>query len=166
MIEDDFATQTRLVSIFRRKGYDVRGASSLFDGFEMFKEKRPDCILLDLHFPDGHGLEDFYTRILRYQEKYSEYPVPLIILTASDAQEDIGQLIRSGIYAIHSKNDPIDMVEASIQNEINAYKKQNLRLIQGTKNQDLNETEDEVNEAFQAQRQLFEVFDLSNRRKK
>ena len=128
IIEDDPSTLTRLVNVFNRKGFNVKGVKSILAGLQLFKESRPDCVLLDLHLEDGHGLEDFYTRVLRFQEKLSEFPVPIIILTASDAGEDINELFRSGIYTIHSKNDPLDLVEESIRNEINNYKKNNLKV--------------------------------------
>ena len=128
IIEDDPSTLTRLVNVFKRKGFNVKGVKSILTGLQLFKENRPDCVLLDLHLEDGHGLEDFYTRVLRFQEKLSEFPVPIIILTASDAGEDINEIFRSGIYTIHSKNDPLDLVEESIRNEINNYKKNYLKV--------------------------------------
>ncbi len=131
VIEDDVSTLTRLVSIFSRKGFVVRGAKNLAEASELFAQDRPDCILMDLHFPDGHGVEDFYTDALLLQEKKGEAPCPVIILTASDAEEDIQELLDCGLYTVHSKSDPIDSVEASIRQEIISQKRGQLRVYHG-----------------------------------
>ena len=131
VIEDDPSTLTRYLSVFKRKGFFVRGTKSLHEAYRLFVEERPDCILMDLHFPDGHALEDFYTNTLLFQEKRGETPCPIVVITASDAEEDLKELMDAGVFAIHSKGDPIDIVEDSIHAEIEKRKKRNLRLLQG-----------------------------------
>ena len=132
IIEDDASTLTRYLSVFKRKGFFVRGTNNLQEAYKLFIEERPDCILMDLHFPDGHGLEDFYTNALMFQEKHGENPCPLVVITASDAEEDLKELMDAGLYTVHSKGDPIDLVEDTIRSEIDSKKKSNLRLIQGS----------------------------------
>ena len=131
IIEDDTSTLTRFLSVFRRKGFSARGAKSLREGYRLFVQERPDCILMDLHFPDGHGLEDFYTSTLFFQEKRGEKACPVVIATGSDAEEDLKELVDAGLYAIHHKGDPIDLIEDSIRREIEKAKKTDLRLLKG-----------------------------------
>ena len=131
IVEDDISTLTRFLSVFKRKGFAVRGTKNLHEAYRLFVEERPDCILMDLHFPDGHGLEDFYTNALLFQEKRGENPCPLVVITASDAEEDLKELMDAGLYTIHSKGDPIDVVEETIRSEINSKRKGDLRLVQG-----------------------------------
>lgn len=131
IIEDDAATRVRLVSIFKRKGFRILEAKTLKEANAIFKQERPDCILMDLHFPDGHSIEDFYTNMFHVQEKRGENPCPVVILTASDAEEDLRELLACGIYTVHSKSDPIDAVEESIRIEITETKRNSLTLIKG-----------------------------------
>ena len=131
IIEDDDSTRTRYASTFYRKGFQVREAKRLEDAYKLFAAKRPDCILMDLHLPDGYSLEEFYTSILNFQEKLGESPCPIVILTASDAKEDIEILLANGIFTMHSKRDPIDSIEDTIYNEIVTQRKNKFHLIHG-----------------------------------
>ena len=139
IIEDDASTRVRLVNIFKRKGFYVRQASNLDQAYQLFYNKRPDAILMDLHFPEGHSIEDFYTNILTLQEKKGETPCPITVLTGSDAEEDLKELLACGIYMIHSKNDPIDNVEITIRKQISEQKRAKLQVLVGRgKKQKLN----------------------------
>ena len=131
IVEDDSSTLTRLVSVFSRKGFRVRGAPNIAQANKLFAEERPNCIIMDLHFPDGHGIEDFYSNALALQEKNGESPCPVVILTASDAEEDIQELLDCGLYTIHSKGDPIDSVETSVRQEIVSQKRGKLKVYHG-----------------------------------
>ncbi len=133
ILEDDLSTRSRLVNIFKRKSYLVLSASNLQDAYRLFQARQPDCILMDLHFPEGHSIDNFYADMLILQERKGACPCPVVVLTASDAQEDIQELLACGIYTVHSKHDPIDLVEDSIRREILASRRASLRLIQGGK---------------------------------
>ena len=135
IIEDDDSTRVRLSHIFQRKGFHVREAKSLSQAYQLFSEKRPDTILMDLHFPEGHSLENFYTNVLTLQEKYSEAPCPVVVLTGSDAEEDLKALLACGIYTIHSKSDPIDSVEATIRKLISEQRRAKLQVLTGKNDQ-------------------------------
>ena len=138
IVEDDASTRIRLLSIFSRKGFRVRGAKNLHEANMIVFQERPDCILMDLHFPDGHALEDFYMKLLPIQEKNDEIPCPVVILTASNAEEDLRELLASGIYAVHSKYDPIDAVDESIRLEISNSKRSLFQVIEGGGNNKAN----------------------------
>ena len=129
IIEDDSSTLARYINVFRNKGYQVRGVSSLQEAYKSFVAKRPDCILSDLHFPDSNCIEDFYIKVITFQEKKKERLCPIVILTASDAKEDVEILTKARIHAVHLKSDRIDLVAETIKNEIIDYKKRNLKRI-------------------------------------
>ena len=102
-------TLARYINVFRNKGYQVRGVSSLQEAYKSFVAKRPDCILSDLHFPDSNCIEDFYIKVITFQEKKKERLCPIVILTASDAKEDVEILTKARIHAVHLKSDRIDL---------------------------------------------------------
>ena len=129
IIEDDSSTLARYINVFRNKGYQVRGVSSLEEAYKLFIAKRPDCIVSDLHFPDSNCIEDFYINVIKFQETKKERLCPLVILTASDAKEDVEILAKAGIHAVHLKSDRIDSIAETIKNEIMEYKKWNFRRI-------------------------------------
>ena len=79
--------------------------------------------LFFLHFPDSNCIEDFYIKVITFQEKKKERLCPLVILTASDAKEDVEILTKARIHAVHLKSDRIDLVAETIKNEIIDYKK-------------------------------------------
>lgn len=55
IVEDDAATRFALSRILTFKGYEVVTASNLESGLAECEDHR--CVLLDLHLPDGLGLE-------------------------------------------------------------------------------------------------------------
>ncbi len=128
LIEDDPSTRIRFANIFHRKGFSVRVADTLSLGLEMFMEEAPDCIIMDLHFPEGHAMEDFYTELLYIQECRGNSPCPIVVLTASDAYEDLTELVSGGVYAIHNKNDSADDIAETIRREIGKTKFSRSRL--------------------------------------
>lgn len=133
IIEDDNSTLIRLKRVFERKDFYVSIARNIEEGLDVFIREKPSCILMDLHFPDGHGLEDFYTKLLELQDKYHLTPCPIVVLTASDAEEDLSELVASGIYAIHNKNEPIDLVAASVKEEITRCRRSVWKILKGGK---------------------------------
>lgn len=118
LIEDDASTRVRFASVFERKGFEVRAADTFSLGLEMFMAQPPDCIVMDLHFPEGHAMEDFYTDLLYIQECRGHFPCPIVVLTASDAYEDMSELMSGGIHAIHNKCDPVDAIADTVRQEI------------------------------------------------
>lgn len=62
------------------RGYDIRLARSLFEARGAMKDEAgpPDAIMLDIHLPDGSGIE--FLRELRDRPATAE--IPVLILTA------------------------------------------------------------------------------------
>ena len=57
VIDDDADVLRAVGDYFDRIGYDVGRAETAEAGFQAFERLRPDVVILDLHVPDGGGLE-------------------------------------------------------------------------------------------------------------
>jgi DNA-binding NarL/FixJ family response regulator len=68
----------------------VGDAGTVEDAVALIREQRPDVVLLDVHMPDGGGVEV----IARLSEECSE--VRFLALSVSDAAEDVIAVIRAG----------------------------------------------------------------------
>jgi DNA-binding response OmpR family regulator len=86
IVEDDAATREVLVEALHLLGYDVLEASSVRAGSEA---RGFDVALLDLHLPDGDGLEV----LKRWRDCGIDAPV--LILTAERAAEQIDRALVS-----------------------------------------------------------------------
>jgi two-component system response regulator ResD len=81
VIEDDPSISELLELYLSRENYLVHATSLGNQGVVLVKEKDPALVVLDLMLPDGSGFE-----VLKAVRSFSQ--VPLIILTARDAEQD------------------------------------------------------------------------------
>jgi DNA-binding NarL/FixJ family response regulator len=102
LLADDHALfREGLVSLLDARGIDVVGEAS--DGTEaiaLARELAPDVVLMDLTMPGLGGLAA--TRVIK-----AELPeVKVVILTVSEADEDLFEAIRSGAHGYLVKSTP------------------------------------------------------------
>ncbi|WP_425454141.1 PP2C family protein-serine/threonine phosphatase [Nocardia tenerifensis] len=85
LVEDDQADALLVEELIAdgAPGLPMRWVRSAAEARELLAEQLPDCVLLDLHLPDAHGLEALAT-VREYTDK-----VAVIVLTGLD-QEQIG----------------------------------------------------------------------------
>ena len=57
IVEDDEGLRTSLERSFGRRGYEIFGVSTISAAMHLLKERNVDLILLDIHLPDGSGLD-------------------------------------------------------------------------------------------------------------
>lgn len=82
LIVDDEERMRRVITDYLRiKGYDTIEAADGVQALEMFSEKKPDLILLDVMMPRMDGFE--VCRVIQSKSK-----VPIIMLTARGQEED------------------------------------------------------------------------------
>lgn len=84
-IDDDDITRLMLQNILSSEGFEVLGASDGQTGLEMFDERRPDLILLDIMMPEMDGFACL--KVLRSAPCNSL--LPIIMLTGIDDIESI-----------------------------------------------------------------------------
>lgn len=81
IIEDDKLFHEALQRALKKAGYQVAGAFSLAQGYEVLKEY-PSLLIIDRNLPDGDGLE-----LCRKARESGE--IPALFLTARDEEEEI-----------------------------------------------------------------------------
>src|SRR5688500_18621537 len=81
LVEDEPALAESIEYNLLREGFKVLIAADGAAGLRLFRDARPNLILLDLMIPEISGLD--LCRMIR-----SESDVPIIVLTAKDAESD------------------------------------------------------------------------------
>ncbi|MGE5742396.1 MAG: response regulator [Gemmatimonadota bacterium] len=86
------------------RGYDIRLARSLFEARGAMKDEAgpPDAIMLDIHLPDGSGIE--FLRELRDRPATAE--IPVLILTAEGEERVLAEARQMGAKTITKPFSP------------------------------------------------------------
>jgi two-component system phosphate regulon response regulator PhoB len=86
------------------RGYDIRLARSLFEARGALKDDAgpPDAILLDIHLPDGSGVD--FLRELRDRPATAE--IPVLILTAEGEERVLAEARLMGAKTITKPFSP------------------------------------------------------------
>jgi DNA-binding NarL/FixJ family response regulator len=89
---------------------DVVGeASGVDDALRLIGETSPDVVLLDVHMPDGGGVE-----VLRRASQLDAVPL-FLALSASDAAEDVIAVIRAGARGYVTKSISANELQDAIE---------------------------------------------------
>ncbi len=77
----------------------VGEAGAVGEAVDAIADTRPDVVLLDVHMPDGGGVE-----VIRRTNERTEHPPCFLALSVSDAAEDVIAVIRAGARGYVTKN--------------------------------------------------------------
>jgi len=88
-VEDNIQVQTLNKNLLEDKGFTVSLAMTIAEAREAVSRDMPGLIILDIHLPDGSGLD--FLRELRKTSK-----VPVIALTNNKEEQDIIEGLKSG----------------------------------------------------------------------
>ena len=88
IVEDDFHLNEALCQLLWQNGYAVRRACSLAEGLSQIGPEI-SLIIADLTLPDGSGFE-------LCKKAHQSLQIPVIVLTAKDAEEDMLQAFDCG----------------------------------------------------------------------
>jgi CheY-like chemotaxis protein len=91
---DDNVVNLKVISaLIRKVGFDLVTASNGQEAVEVFRQKRPDIVLMDVMMPEMDGIEA--TRIIKSEK--TERWVPIVFLSALSSDEDlVGGLAAGG----------------------------------------------------------------------
>jgi DNA-binding response OmpR family regulator len=110
VVEDNVDAQVITTSTLRHFGYDVMKAENLEEARQLARQQKPDVVVLDCHLPDGDGLE--LARI--WSRDPGMKSVPIIVLTAFSARQDVEAALLAGADAFLVKPVPGAVLAASI----------------------------------------------------
>lgn len=93
VVEDNPDAQVITTSTLVHFGYDVTKAGSLEEAETSVATRTPDVVVLDCRLPDGDGLE----LARRWRRQPSMRSVPIIVLTAFSARQDVEAALLAGV---------------------------------------------------------------------
>ena len=108
LMEDNRVNQLLAVRTMEKAGYQVITAENGKEGLQLFREKNPDIVLMDIQMPILDGYDT--AREIRKIEGLTKTPVPIIALTALALAEDREKILNAGIDDFLGKPvSPIDL---------------------------------------------------------
>jgi two-component system, cell cycle response regulator len=111
VVEDE----STLRSLFRRRaeraGLHVIEAVTCAQGIALAAVERPDLILVDLHLPDGSGLE----LIEQVKADPRTARIPVVAWSGSDAEGSEAAVMRAGAAAYFEKRDLKGLVSRIVE---------------------------------------------------
>src|SRR3569832_451013 len=112
LVEDHSLCRNGLADLLRQRGQmEVCGATGDAEKVpDLLRERQPDLVVLALRMPGADGLT-----ILR-RLRAASITTPALILTMSDAQEDLAAALRLGVRGYLLKDmDPEDVIAAIVR---------------------------------------------------
>ncbi|HUK36856.1 MAG TPA: sigma-54 dependent transcriptional regulator [Vicinamibacterales bacterium] len=103
LVEDERLLRWAIRKRLQASGHSVQEAATLAEADQHLQQTKPDVVLLDIHLPDGNGL-DFFER---QREKLADSGV--IVFTADGSIEDAVRAMKLG--AVDFITKPIDQDE-------------------------------------------------------
>jgi DNA-binding NtrC family response regulator len=101
LVEDDRGIRFGIRNFLVGRDYEVDEADNMKSGEEMFRQNRPDIVILDYSLPDGNALE------LLPRLKASDESVPVLILTGHGSIDLAVRAIKDGAEQFLTK--PVQM---------------------------------------------------------
>lgn len=108
VVEDDFFLRSIITQKLARSGFDVEGAGSATEAFQILESKPIHGVLLDLLLPGVNG-KDILKRI---KEDSRWASIPVIIASNLDNRDDRERAIQLGAadYLVKAQNTPDEII--------------------------------------------------------
>src|SRR5262245_40118436 len=95
VVEDNVDAQNITEATLRHFGYEVIVAGTMLEAERLRSRRRPDVVVLDCRLPDGDGLE----LARRWSSDRAMRNVPIVVLTAFSARQDVEAALLAGVDA-------------------------------------------------------------------
>jgi two-component system nitrate/nitrite response regulator NarL len=129
LVDDHTLFRKGLAELLEQRG-DIRVAGiagNADDAMRLLAENQPDVVITDLNMPPNGGLA-----LLR-QIRAQQWPGPVLILTVSDAEEDLAGALRAGAQGYLLKDmepdDVVDAVQRAVRGETVVAPAMTLKLV-------------------------------------
>lgn len=125
IVDDDKMAGQLLAKRLTKLNFFCDFASNGNECFKYIKEKKYDCILLDIVMPDISGMEV----LKKIREEQNNFELPVIMVTAKDEVSDIVEALRLGAndYLTKPVNMEIAVARIVTQSKIKKLVGENLR---------------------------------------
>jgi two-component system nitrate/nitrite response regulator NarL len=129
LVDDHTLFRKGLAELLEQRGdIKVAGiAGNAADAMRLLAETQPDVVITDLNMPPNGGLA-----LLR-QIRTEQWPGPVLILTVSDAEEDLAGALRAGAQGYLLKDmepdDVVDAVQRAVRGETVVAPAMTLKLV-------------------------------------
>jgi DNA-binding response OmpR family regulator len=111
LVEDNSDAQDIYSKTLTHAGFDVVQARSVAEGHAAAQRMPPDVVVLDCRLPDGDGLE-----LARAWRNHADMGnVPVIVLTAFSARQDVEAALLAGADAFLVKPCPGNVLAMQIE---------------------------------------------------
>ena len=112
IIDDEKTIRWSLGEGLRNAGFEILEAASGEEGLQLYADKVPDCVLLDLRLPGVDGME-----VLRRMRR--ENPeVPVIVMTAYGEVDKAVEAMKLGSYDFVTKPFMIEKMKVTIEHAL------------------------------------------------
>jgi len=108
IIDDDTSVRHMMAEVVKRLGHTPLEASSAAEGLRAAAGLEPDVVMLDVHLPDGDGLE------IAGQIKHAPASPEVIIITAFGDPDGAELAIRNGAWDYLVKPSPVERIMITI----------------------------------------------------
>jgi len=117
LVDDHPSVRTGIKRAIEIAGMSCCGeAASRAEAYAQIAHKSPDAVILDLHLPDGSGLD-----IVQWIRKHSQ-EMAIVVLTMSEEESHLIAAMRAGASAFVKKSAPINEVIAAIKSALSQPK--------------------------------------------
>ena len=116
LAEDERLIRQSLVGLLEESGYAVRAAGNGEEALRLYRERRPDLLLLDVMMPKGNGYEVCET------VRRTDGDTPVLFLTALDSDVDELKGLGAGADAYISKTVSNEVLLARIAAAIRRHR--------------------------------------------
>jgi DNA-binding NtrC family response regulator len=112
IVDDEKTIRWSLSEGLRKVGFEILEAASGEEGMQLFIDKSPDCVLLDMRLPGIDGIE-----VLRRMRKDNP-EVPVIVMTAYGEVDKAVESMKLGAYDFVTKPFMIEKMKVTIEHAL------------------------------------------------
>lgn len=112
VVDDESLIRWMLKEALLSWGYDILEAGSVAGALSRFEADHPAAVLLDVHLPDGSGLEVLQAVKVRFPQTV------VIMMTANAMVEDTVTALRGGAYDFIGKPINLDELRITLRNAL------------------------------------------------
>src|SRR5689334_22442635 len=110
VVEDNVDAQIITASTLRHHGFDVMNVGTIEEARDAVRDRKPHVVVLDCRLPDGDGLE----LVRAWARDALMKAVPIVVLTAFSARQDVEAALLAGADAFLVKPCPAGVLVAQI----------------------------------------------------